>query len=305
MKDEEGVGTCGADLELSPASFGCPAPKAPPILIRAGHCSHKTTRLALPNHSITLHNAPTMPQASTKIADPEATAEAATEAIAESSKQDAQDESGDESAEEEAVEGAADATEKKKKSRKRKIKDALTGKGKAPELPASTDAPAGQHLSKDQLNQLLNANPALKNQLLANKGNQSIEEMLKKLSMNEMLTGLAPGGKNVKDMASHAFWKTQPVPSFDEMASKTDIVDGPIKEIDQAKVPKEPSEMYPGFKWVTMNLEDEKELDEVYELLSNHYVEDNEAMFRFRYSPSFLNWYVSSMLHQGLFSTSL
>lgn len=239
-----------------------------------------------------------MPQASTKLADPDATAEAATEAIAESSTQDAQDESGEESAEEETVEGAADASEKKKKSRKRKIKDALTGK--APELPASTDAPAGQHLSKGQLMQLLDANPALKNQLLANKGSQSIEEMLKKLSMNEMLTGLAPQGKNVKDMASHAFWKTQPVPSFDEMVSKDKIVDGPIKEIDQTKVSKEPSEMYPGFKWVTMNLEDEKELDEVYDLLSNHYVEDNEAMFRFRYSPSFLNWQVSLRVYMDL-----
>jgi glycylpeptide N-tetradecanoyltransferase len=39
-----------------------------------------------------------------------------------------------------------------------------------------------------------------------------------------------------------------------------------------------------------MDLEDEKQLDEVYELLTNHYVEDSEAMFRFRYSPSFLNW---------------
>jgi glycylpeptide N-tetradecanoyltransferase len=48
--------------------------------------------------------------------------------------------------------------------------------------------------------------------------------------------------------------------------------------------------MYPGFEWVTMDLEDEKQLDEVYDLLTNHYVEDQEAMFRFRYSPSFLNW---------------
>ena len=234
-----------------------------------------------------------MPQASTKVADPDATAEAATEAIAESSNaQDAHDESADESAEEETVDGATGATEKKKRSRKRKIKDALSGKGKAPELPASTDAPAGKHLNKDQLMQLLEMNPALKNQLLATKGNQSLEDMLKKLTMNEMLTGLAPQGKNVKDMASHAFWKTQPVPSFDEMTGKQNIVDGPIKEIDQTKVSKEPSEMYPGFKWVTMNLDDEKELDEVYDLLSNHYVEDNEAMFRFRYSPSFLNWCV-------------
>lgn len=239
-----------------------------------------------------------MPQEASKIADPDATAEAAAEAVAESSKQaEAADapESGDESGEDEAteaVEGGEQATQKKKRSRKRKIKDALTGKGKQPEIK-DTESPAGQHLSKDQLNMLLEANPALKNELLAKTkgGNESMEQALRKLNINEMLTGLAPQGKNAKDMGSHAFWKTQPVLSFDEVASGKDkIVDGPIKEIDIEKVDKNPSPMYPGFEWVTMDLEDEKQLEEVYELLTNHYVEDNEAMFRFRYSPSFLNW---------------
>lgn len=36
------------------------------------------------------------------------------------------------------------------------------------------------------------------------------------------------------------------------------------------------------------------QLNEVYELLSAHYVEDIEAMFRFNYSPSFLNWALKS-----------
>lgn len=32
------------------------------------------------------------------------------------------------------------------------------------------------------------------------------------------------------------------------------------------------------------------QLEEVYELLMGHYVEDAEAMFRFNYSKAFLNW---------------
>jgi glycylpeptide N-tetradecanoyltransferase len=48
--------------------------------------------------------------------------------------------------------------------------------------------------------------------------------------------------------------------------------------------------MYDGFEWVTMDLDDPKELQEVYELLSAHYVEDKEAMFRFHYTASFFNW---------------
>jgi hypothetical protein len=232
-----------------------------------------------------------MPQEASKLSNPDAAADAAPEATAESSKQNAAAESADESDEETAtVEGGEGA--EKKKSRKRKIKDALTGKGKAPEI-TSTESPAGGHLSKDQMTQLLESNPALKQELMAKSKNpKDLEQMIRKLNINEMLTGLAPEGKNTKDMASHAFWKTQPVPSFDEMAAKEKIEDGPIKHIEIDKVDKNPSPMYPGFEWVTMDLEDEKQLDEVYDLLTNHYVEDKDATFRFKYSPSFLNWYV-------------
>jgi len=45
-----------------------------------------------------------------------------------------------------------------------------------------------------------------------------------------------------------------------------------------------------GFEWVTMDLTREEELKEVFELLYGHYVEDEEAMFRFNYSASFLRW---------------
>lgn len=236
-----------------------------------------------------------MPQEASKVSDPDATAQAAAEAVAESSKQP-EAESADESADEatETVEGAEGAAEKKKKSRKRKIKDALTGKGKEPAI-TDVNSPAGGQLSKDQMSMLLDANPALKNELVGKAKNQAdLEQMIKKLNINELLTGLATP-KNQKDMGSHAFWKTQPVPSFDEMADKDKIKDGPIKEIKIEDVDKNPSPMYPGFEWVTMDLEDEKQLEEVYELLTNHYVEDKDATFRFKYSPSFLNWYVHPM----------
>ncbi|OAL56816.1 glycylpeptide N-tetradecanoyltransferas-like protein [Pyrenochaeta sp. DS3sAY3a] len=232
-----------------------------------------------------------MPQEASKISGADVPADAAADPVAEASKQ-AGAESADESADEasELPEGAEGATDKAKKSRKRKIKDALTGKGKEPAINDTT-SPAGAHLSKDQMSMLLDSNPALKNELLGKANNKAeLEDLIKKLNINELLTGLAPQGKNAKDMASHAFWKTQPVPSFDEMASKDQIKDGPIKEIDIDKVDKNPSPMYPGFEWVTMDLEDEKQLDEVYELLTNHYVEDKDATFRFKYSPSFLNW---------------
>jgi glycylpeptide N-tetradecanoyltransferase len=230
-----------------------------------------------------------MPQESSKIVDPDKDPKATTEDVPESSGE----ESGDEGTP--AVEGGEEVTQpKKKKSRKRKVKDILKGKGKEPAI-TDANAPAGHHLSTEQMNMLLEANPALRRQLASQgKGQESIQQLMKNLSVNEMLTGLSEGGKNQKDMASHAFWKTQPVMTFEELVSGKDkIVDGPLKEIDIEKVDKNPSPMYPGYEWVTMDLEDEKQLDQVYDLLTNHYVEDQEAMFRFRYSPSFLNWYVS------------
>jgi len=231
-----------------------------------------------------------MPQEASKISDPDATSQAAAEAVAESSKQaeaESADESGDDATE--TVEGAEGASEKKKKSRKRKIKDAISGKGKAGET-TDLNAPAGNVLPKEAMNMLLANNPGLANELQGKANNkEELAQLIKKLNINEMLTGLAPQGSQ-KDMASHAFWKTQPVPSFEEMANKEKIKDGPIKEIKIDEVDKNPSPMYPGFEWVTMDLEDEKQLEEVYELLTNHYVEDKDATFRFKYSPSFLNW---------------
>ncbi len=44
------------------------------------------------------------------------------------------------------------------------------------------------------------------------------------------------------------------------------------------------------FEWVTCNIDNDVELREIYELLSAHYVEDDDNMFRFAYSKEFLRW---------------
>jgi glycylpeptide N-tetradecanoyltransferase len=41
---------------------------------------------------------------------------------------------------------------------------------------------------------------------------------------------------------------------------------------------------------VTCNIDSDDELREIYELLSAHYVEDDDNMFRFAYSKEFLRW---------------
>jgi glycylpeptide N-tetradecanoyltransferase len=76
------------------------------------------------------------------------------------------------------------------------------------------------------------------------------------------------------------FWNTQPV------SNKNTKEYGPI---DTSKdICQEPYNLPDGFSWVTINLD--TELNDVYNLLSNHYVEDTEGTIRFDYSKEFLLW---------------
>lgn len=139
---------------------------------------------------------------------------------------------------------------------------------------------------------LLEMNPSLRGELGSVDQSQATE-MLKKMNIADLLTGMSIGGKNQKDMASYKFWQTQPVPSFDDKADAPKP-DGPIKMVDPEQVPKEPDPLLEGFEWCELDLTKDEELKEVYELLTFHYVEDDKAMFRFNYSHSFLSWALKS-----------
>ena len=187
------------------------------------------------------------------------------------------------------------AAKKKKKSKKNRIKAALAGgSGEGPSSSSTKDdiSKALSGLSKSQVSQLLSMNPALAQEFSAADGDLSLEktvEPLKRLNLEDVMTGLAASGKNVKDMGSYKFWQTQPVPKLgDKMGN---IEEGPIKAPDMEKVPKEPGPLLDGFEWVTMDLTSDDELKEVFDLLYGHYVEDEEARFRFNYSTTFLRWY--------------
>jgi len=226
-----------------------------------------------------------------KLDDPAATKQAAAEVIAESkapAATNAQVESEAED-EEDTSKPSTGAAAKKKKSKKKRIKNALTGNTGSGEASGSSDGSklVGK-LDNEQAEQFLKMNPGLAQQLGESDPAKAVEAF-KKLSLQEIMTGLASSGKNVKDMGAYKFWSTQPVPRLDDK-SKVEV-EGPIKEIDMSLVRKE---AYPlgldGFEWVTMDLTSEDQLKEVYDLLYGHYVEDDEAMFRFNYSKSFLKW---------------
>jgi glycylpeptide N-tetradecanoyltransferase len=183
------------------------------------------------------------------------------------------------------------ATTKKKRSKKKRIKAALTGGSSSQDNSKDDVSKAVSGLNKSQVSELLAMNPSLARELGVADGDltgDKAAQALKRLNLQDIMTGLAASGKNVKDMASYKFWQTQPVPKFDDNMEV--IEEGPFKIIDIENVPKEPSPLVSGFEWVTMDLTKDEELKEVFELLYGHYVEDDEAMFRFNYSISFLKW---------------
>ena len=51
--------------------------------------------------------------------------------------------------------------------------------------------------------------------------------------------------------------------------------------------------MPPGYNWSNVDLFNDEEANDVYELLTKHYVEDDAAFFRFDYSINFLRWALS------------
>uniref|UniRef100_A0A8C5P265 Glycylpeptide N-tetradecanoyltransferase n=1 Tax=Jaculus jaculus TaxID=51337 RepID=A0A8C5P265_JACJA len=84
---------------------------------------------------------------------------------------------------------------------------------------------------------------------------------------------------------SYQFWDTQPVPKLGEVVN----THGPV-EPDKDNIRQEPYTLPQGFIWDALDLGDRGVLKELYTLLNENYVEDDDNMFRFDYSPEFLLW---------------
>nr|CAG4651783.1 EOG090X055U [Triops cancriformis] len=85
----------------------------------------------------------------------------------------------------------------------------------------------------------------------------------------------------------YQFWDTQPVPKIDEDVDVNEPIE-PDKPISEIRA--EPYSLPQGFVWDTLKLDDKDILQELYTLLNENYVEDDDNMFRFDYSPEFLQW---------------
>ncbi|KAG1667053.1 hypothetical protein FOA52_000416 [Chlamydomonas sp. UWO 241] len=94
----------------------------------------------------------------------------------------------------------------------------------------------------------------------------------------------------------YTFWETQPVSQFkdtslEDLAKSGQPQNGAIDELKRpSDVRQEPLVLPDSFEWCTCDLSKDSVCKEVYDLLSLNYVEDDDNMFRFNYSPEFLKW---------------
>lgn len=115
---------------------------------------------------------------------------------------------------------------------------------------------------------------------------KKLEDLLKLLKVNQGdLSKLTEQQR--KDMKDYKFWKTQPVQKFDAKIDKEGPIDATKTPDD---IPDEPLPMLAEFEWSTVDIEDAKQMEDVFVLLNENYVEDKDASFRFNYTKEFFHW---------------
>lgn len=123
----------------------------------------------------------------------------------------------------------------------------------------------------------------------------AIQQMMQQLKMG----GMSAEGEGEK---KHAFWDTQPMLQSDDPEEKAkqkkkeeeepnpDWHKPIIPDKEKSELRQDPYNMPKGFEWSEIDITDEAQRTEVYDLLYQNYVEDDECMFRFDYSREFLTW---------------
>ncbi|EQC40032.1 glycylpeptide N-tetradecanoyltransferase [Saprolegnia diclina VS20] len=117
------------------------------------------------------------------------------------------------------------------------------------------------------------------------------EEFLRVLKQLNLVTQEQAEQRIKKQNDDYKFWKTQPVPAISEHPTEHGAIDAP-KTVEDVR--KTPLNMPAGFVWCDLDLTNEVELKELYDLLYQNYVEDDDNMFRFDYSMEFLKWVLLS-----------
>lgn len=182
-------------------------------------------------------------------------------------------------------------TKSKKLNRKQKAKD---GNVSSPiDAANGLDHSAGKNLSDESSGEAGTSNAAGEKpsapmyETVDDVQNRALLEQLKlNPNMLSMLRGVAKTPEEAIQKP-YKFWSTQPVPKFDEKIEQNEPIEAD-KQISDIRA--DPYALPDGFKWEALNLNDPLVLTELYTLLNENYVEDDDAMFRFDYQPEFLKW---------------
>ena len=166
---------------------------------------------------------------------------------------------------------------KSKKNKKNKNKEQKNGEQAQAQQAQNSDAGAAPETSSElaAISQL-----ALNGQA----GNMDLVKLKKALA--EMQASKDVRDSRV-DKKSFEFWSTQPVPKIDEVITTNEPIE---EDVPVENLRKDPYTLPSGYQWDTLNLDDPIVLKELYVLLNENYVEDDDNMFRFDYSPEFLRW---------------
>lgn len=187
---------------------------------------------------------------------------------------------------------AAENGDMKPKSQQQKKKERRQKNKEGPNEPETVidTATANHKIESDSINDAeagTSTSTAPTYETATDAQNRALFEQLK-LNPNILPTILRTAKTSEEAMQkSYKFWSTQPVPKFDEKIEANEAIEA-NKSISELRA--DPYALPTGFKWETLNINDPLVLTELYTLLNENYVEDDDAMFRFDYQPSFLKW---------------
>lgn len=104
---------------------------------------------------------------------------------------------------------------------------------------------------------------------------------------NKEAEEVARDERYVKMAGQHKFWDQMPMPKPQTLPTQPA---GPMLRQRREEVLQEPVRLPDGFGWCAFSMQTEKDVEEIYTMLTNNYVEDDEGYFRFDYSADFLKW---------------
>lgn len=101
------------------------------------------------------------------------------------------------------------------------------------------------------------------------------------------------GKKHLEDVTKpdRRFWGKEPVPKAEDLVKpEAERISGPVEKKTIDEIPKENTPLPDGYEWSVVDMTSAEQCQELFQLLYDHYVEDDDGYFRFKYGIDFLKW---------------